>query len=135
MTIRLLVVDDHDLVRYGLRMAFEGTEIEIIAEAADGREGFELLQCQTIDVALVDIRMPHANGFDLLQLLQEAGLMLPVVLMYSVDEGMKSLRRCREYGAKGLVSKCHDRDVLINAVREVYAGGDVWSRGCCVESS
>jgi DNA-binding NarL/FixJ family response regulator len=135
MTIRLLIVDDHELVREGLRMAFEGTDIEAVAEATDGQEAFEILRRQPVDVALVDIRMPKADGFDFLQLLHDANLTLPVVLMYSIDDGTRSLRQCRELGAKGLVSKCQDRHELIDAVRQVYAGGDVWSRAGHIESS
>jgi two-component system nitrate/nitrite response regulator NarL len=126
MTIRLLIVDDHSLVREGLRMAFEGTDIEIVAEAVDGQDAFEKLQQLPVDVALVDIRMPGADGIQFLQRLREAGLSLPVVLMHTVDEGVKSLRRCQEMGAKGLVPKGHDRQELLDAVHQVYAGQEFW---------
>ncbi len=126
MTIRLLIVDDHDLVREGLRLTFEGTDVEVVAEASDGWDAFEKLQHRPVDVALVDIRMPRADGFRFLHLLRDAGLSLPVVLMHSVDDGMKSIRRCREMGARGLIPKGHDKDELLEAVRKVYAGQQVW---------
>ena len=126
MTIRLLIVDDHELVRDGLRMTFEGTEIEVVAEASDGREAFETLKRQPVDVALVDIRMPRADGFRFLQLLRDAGVTLPLVLMHSVDDGMRSVRRCLEMGAKGLVVKGRDKEELLNAVRKVHAGQQLW---------
>lgn len=136
MTIRLMIVDDHDLVREGLRMTFEGSEVEVVAEAADGVEAFEQLQRQPVDVALVDIRMPRADGFRFLQSLNEAGWKLPVVLMHSIDDGMKSARRCREMGAKGLLLKGRDKEELLNAVRKVHGGGQLWDRSVpCVAAA
>lgn len=126
MAIRLMIVDDHELVREGLRLAFEGTDIEIVAEAADGEEAFEALHQQAVDVALVDIRMPRADGFQFLELLRRAGLKLPVVVMHSVQDGANALRRCRELGAKGLIAKGQETDQLIDAVHRVYAGHDLW---------
>lgn len=127
MTIRLLIVDDHDLVREGLRLTFAGTDVEVVAEATDGFDAFERLQHQSVDVALVDIRMPRADGFQFLHLLRDAGMSLPVVLMHSVDDGVKSIRRCLEMGARGLIRKGHDKDELLDAVRKVYAGQQCWS--------
>lgn len=127
MTIRLMIVDDHELVRNGLRLTFEGTDVEVVAEAADGYEAFETLKQQPVDVALVDVRMPRADGFQFLQLLRDAGLTLPVVLMHSVDDGMRSLRRSQELGAKGLIPKGHDKEELLDAVRKVHAGRALWN--------
>jgi len=126
MTIRLLIVDDHDLVREGLRLMFEGTEVDVVAEAADGQEAFEKLSNQPVDVALVDLRMPRADGFRFLELVRQAGWKLPVVLMHTVDDGAKSFRRCQELGAKGLVLKGHENQ-LLDAVRMVHAGQTLWS--------
>src|SRR5581483_1849275 len=72
--IRLLIADDHELVRDGLRMTFEGTDVEIVLEAIDGQEAFDGLSGREIDVALVDISMPRADGFRFLQLARDAGV-------------------------------------------------------------
>lgn len=125
MDIRLLVADDHELIRYGLRLVFEGTEVQIVAEACDGVEAFELLSQHQVDVALVDIQMPRADGFAFLQLVQETGIVVRA-LMHTVEVGTNSVRRCRELGARGIVAKGHDGDVLLNAVRRVHAGEEVW---------
>ena len=61
-----------------------------------------------------------------LELLREAGLELPVVLMHSVQDGMTAVRRCQELGAKGLVSKGQDKECLIAAVHRVRAGDEMW---------
>lgn len=126
MTIRLLIVDDHDLVREGLRMTFAGTDIEVVAEAADGQDAFDKLSVQPVDVALVDVRMPRADGYRFLELLRQAGMTLPVVLMHTVDEGMKSVRRCQELGAQGLVVKGRHEQSLRDAIHKVHAGQSLW---------
>lgn len=125
--IRLLIVDDQPIIREGLRLTFEGTEISVVAEAADGREAFEMLSRYPVDVALVDIRMPRADGFEFLRSLKEAGMTLPVVLMHTVDEGTKLALRSRELGARGLVLKGQDREELLQSIRKVHSGGDLWS--------
>lgn len=126
MAIQLLIADDHELVRDGLRMTLEGTDVQIVAEAADGREAFEALQQHDIDVSLVDISMPYADGFEFLELVRRAGIVVPVV-MHSVHDGSEYLRRCQHLGAKGFVLKGQDRDVLLSAVRAVHAGNEFWS--------
>jgi len=126
MTIRLMIVDDHDLVREGLRLTFEGTDVEVVAEAADGQEAFEKLANQSIDVALVDIRMPAADGLHFLKLLQQAGLPLPVVLMHTVNDGGENIRRCSALGAKGLIAKGHDKQELLSAIHRVHTGEELW---------
>ena len=127
MPIQLMIVDDHDLVREGLRLMFEGTDIEVVAEAANGLEAFEKLQQQPVDVALVDIRMPRADGYQFLEMVRNAGLQLPVVLMHSVQDGMNAVRRCHELGAKGLLHKGEDQEKLVQAVRSVHAGQELWN--------
>lgn len=127
MPIRLMIVDDHELVREGLRLACEGTEIVVVAEAADGVEAFGLLANEQVDVALVDIQMPTADGFQFLEMLRAAGLQVPVVLMHSVRDGMQVARRCQSLGAKGLLHKSADQELLIDAIRKVHAGEALWS--------
>lgn len=127
MPIRLMIVDDHELVREGLRLTFEGTDVDVVAEAGDGQEAFDKLAGQPIDVALVDIRMPRADGFRFLELLREAGHKLPVVLMHSVQDGMNNIRRCQALGAKGLLHKGVEQDQLLDAVRSIHAGQELWS--------
>jgi DNA-binding NarL/FixJ family response regulator len=126
MPIRLMIVDDHEMVREGLRLTFEGTDIEVVAEAADGQEAFDKLKQHAIDVALVDIRMPRADGFQLLEMLRNAGLKLPVVLMHSVQDGTQAIRRCQDLGAKGLIRKGEEKEQLLTAVHSVHSGRDLW---------
>jgi DNA-binding NarL/FixJ family response regulator len=107
-------------------MTLDGTDVQIVAEADDGRQAFEKLQQYGADVALIDISMPRADGFKFLELVQQAGLALPVV-MHSVHDGSEYLRRCQSLGAKGFVLKGQEKDVLLAAIRAVHAGGEFWS--------
>jgi len=122
VTIHLLIADDHELVRDGLRLTFDGTEISIVAEATNGLEAFEQLGLHCIDVALVDISMPGGDGFLFLKLVREASLTMPVV-MHSMNDG--HIRRSRALGAAGFVLKGQEHK-LLPAVRAVYAGGEFW---------
>ncbi len=125
--IRLLIVDDHELVREGLKLSFAASEVQVVAEAANGEAAFRvLLLRQPIDVALVDVRMPGSDGFRFLELVRQAGMKLPVVLMHSVNDGMENIRRSRSLGASGLLPKGLDRKDMVEAVRRVHAGEILW---------
>lgn len=102
LTIHLLIADDHELVRYGLRLPFNGTEVSIVVEATNGREAFEQLRWHCIDFALVDISMSGGDGFLFFELVREAGMTVPVV-MHSMNDG--HLRRSRALGGSGFVVK------------------------------
>lgn len=126
MSIRLLIADDHEVVREGLRLTLEGTDVQIVAEAADGQRAFDKLQQHRVDVALIDISMPHADGFRFLELIRESGVVVPAV-MHSVHDGSEYLRRCQNLGAKGFVLKGQDQSVLLAAIRAVHTGDEFWS--------
>lgn len=124
MNIRLLIADDHPVVREGLRVSFEGSEIEIVAETANGQDAFEALRQRAVDVVLMDINMPVADGFRFLELTRAAGVNVPV-LMHSVNH--EQIRRCRELGAKGFVVKGEEKGALLAAVRTLHAGNEFWN--------
>lgn len=124
--IRLLIVDDHELIREGLKLSFAGSEVQVIAEAADGEAAFAALSQQLIDVALVDVRMPGSDGFRFLELVRQAGLQLPAVLMHTVNDGSENVRRSRLLGARGLLLKGLARQGIIEAVCRVHTGQTLW---------
>ncbi len=126
MQIRLLIADDHEIVREGLRVTFENTNVRIVVEAHDGQQAFELLQQHEIDVALIDISMPRVDGFRFLELVRESDVVVSV-LMHSVHDGNEYLRRCQNLGAKGFILKGQEKKVLLSAVRAVHAGDEFWS--------
>ena len=124
--IRLLIADDHEVVRDGLRMTLEGTGVQIVAEAIDGQQAFDKLLQHEVDVALIDISMPRADGFKFLEIIRQAGSLVPVV-MHSVHDGGEYLRRCQHLGAKGFVLKGQDQSVLLAAIRAAHTGDEYWS--------
>lgn len=120
--VRVLLVDDHRLVRQGVRRLLEGDgDIHVVAEAADGEELLELAEGISADVAVVDIAMPRLNGLDALpQLRRRApGLRVVMLSMYSTAE---YVRHALREGALGYVLKSASPTVLLNAVRAVARG-------------
>lgn len=95
----------------------------IVAEAVNGQEAFEALGEHVIDVVIMDVNMPVADGFRFLELIRGAGNSVPV-LMHSVNRDHRC--RCRELGANGFVLKGEDHAALLTAIRAVYAGHEFW---------
>ena len=85
MTIRLLIADDHEVVRCGLRSLFEGTDIEIIGEAKTGAETLEMADQLKPDVVLLDIRMPGGDGLNVLGRIKLETPELPVLILSTYD--------------------------------------------------
>jgi DNA-binding NarL/FixJ family response regulator len=130
MGIKVLIADDHELVRHGLRYAFHNTEIEIIAEAADREAVIRLVQEQPADVLLLDIGWPdgdgtRADGFDILREVKSAKPELPVVI-YSMYDRPSYKSRCRELGASGYVVKGLPGARVVEVIRRASAGQDLW---------
>ncbi len=127
ITIRVLLGDDHRIVREGLKqMLADAPEIEVRAEAADGvdvmRQVALLGGAQGLDVVLLDIAMPGRDGLDVLQELRKAWPGLPVLMLSTYPEKQYAVR-CIKLGAAGYLNKSADPDDIIVAVRKVAAGG------------
>src|SRR5205085_6599655 len=123
--MRILLADDHTLVRAGMRALLnELPDMEVIAESGDGREALRLIGEKKPDLALIDISMPGLNG---LELAARAGKDYPstriVILSMHVDD--EFVRRALVAGAAGYVLKNADRAELEMALRAV-ARGDTW---------
>ncbi len=121
-TIRLVVVDDDDLVRTGLRLILGGApDLEVVAEAADGRQAVEAVRRTSPDVVLMDIRMPVLDGLAATQ--QVLALPKPpqVIILTTVDTDEMVLEALR-LGACGFLLKSTRPDRLVEAVRAVAAG-------------
>ncbi len=119
MTIKIVIADDHTMMREGLSQALDSIpDIEVIASAADGRELLETLEHLTPDVILVDIEMPRLSGIGALRKLQGDPLAI-VVTMHADDEQRK---KAATAGAKGFLSKSAPLPDLAAAIRAVAAG-------------
>ena len=123
MTIRVLLADDHPLTRAGLSAYLQKeTGIELVGEAEDGVTAWELVSKLRPDVALLDIRMPGADGVTVARQIKEAGLPVAVVMLTSYDAQQYVLASLRA-GAKGFVLKTVTPDNLARAIQTVARGG------------
>jgi DNA-binding NarL/FixJ family response regulator len=124
MTIRVLVADDQDLVRTGLRMILDAQEgIEVVAEAADGREAVESARRLRPDVCLLDIRMPRLDGIEATRLLAGPDVAdpIPVVVIttFDLDEYVHGALRA---GARGFLLKDAGPELLVQAIHAAADG-------------
>ncbi len=121
-SVRIVVVDDHPLMRATLTQIFDAQEdMEVVGEASDGVEAVELARTLRPDVVVMDIRMPHLNGLDATQRIVAAGLACRV-LMVTSEEPEQYRRAAREVGALGLVGKGSPNGELLGAVRAICDG-------------
>lgn len=123
MTIRLMIVDDHPLVRDGLRARLDSVpDIEVVGEAGDATEALAVLENCEPTIVLMDIGMKDMNGIDLTaKILQRVPQML--VLMLSMHDNIEYAQRALQIGARGYVLKDAPSSEILNALRTVAAGG------------
>lgn len=125
--IRVLLADDHRIVREGLKQVLaDAPDIVVRAEAARGDEAVEVAAAlggsAGIDVVLLDIAMPGRDGLEVLQALRQAWPRLPVLMLSTYPERQYAVR-CIKLGAAGYLNKGADADEMIAAVRKVAGGG------------
>ncbi|MEU6366010.1 response regulator transcription factor [Streptomyces sp. NPDC046931] len=120
--IKVLLVDDHQVVRRGLRTFLEvQDDIEVVGEASDGAEGIARAQELTPDVVLMDVKMPGMDGIDALRRLRALDHPARVLIVTSFTEQRTVVPALRA-GAAGYVYKDVDPDALAGAIRSVHAG-------------
>lgn len=126
--ISVLIADDHELIRSGIRRALEaGGALKVVAEAATGVEVLEFLATGLVDVVLLDVRMPVLDGLRCLDEIAQRYPSLPV-LMLSVDEDPRTAKDALARGAAGYVKKTIHPEDLAATVRAL-AEGTVVTRG------
>ncbi|MFF9342277.1 MULTISPECIES: response regulator [unclassified Streptomyces] len=120
--IRVLLVDDHQVVRRGLRTFLEvQDDIEVVGEAADGAEGVARAEELRPDVVLMDVKMPGTDGIEALKRLRALANPAKVLIVTSFTEQRTVVPALRA-GASGYVYKDVDPDALAGAIRSVHAG-------------
>jgi DNA-binding NarL/FixJ family response regulator len=122
MTIRVLIADDHPVVRDGLRFLLEAQgDIEVIGDSADGREAVQSVRRLAPDVVIMDIAMPELNGIEATLQIHESqpGTQVLVLSMHSTAE---HIFRAFQAGAQGYLLKESAGPEVVNAVRMVHAG-------------
>jgi DNA-binding NarL/FixJ family response regulator len=123
--IRLLIVDDHPVVRDGLRGIFEGDEeFDVVGEASDGGEGVEAADRLRPDVILMDLRMPGGDGASAIRELGARGNPARVLVLTTFDTD-SDVAPAIQAGATGYLLKDSPRDALLRAVRAAYNGESV----------
>jgi two-component system, NarL family, invasion response regulator UvrY len=119
---KILLVDDHNIVRQGLRnlIALE-SDLEVAGEASSGVEALKLVRNNNYDVVVLDISMPDKNGVDTLHDLRHISPDLPVLILSGYAEEQYALNLIRS-GCKGYLSKDADSDEIIKAIRTIASG-------------
>ena len=114
--IKVLLADDHSIVRAGLRRIVEESgDMEVVAEAGDGREAIQLVAKTAPDVAVIDISMPGLDGLELQELLKHHGILIPIVFLTGHGDIPMSVRAIKA-GATDFLTKPVDAAVLVQAV-------------------
>ena len=132
-TIRVLITDDHSIVREGLTLILETAEsIEVVGEAADGAEALKLVAEKEPDVVLMDLRMPGMDGLTAIEHLQRDQPQVAIIILTTYNEDDLMLRGLQA-GAKGFLLKDTVRETLLDTIYaaakgESLLGADVMAR-------
>jgi DNA-binding NarL/FixJ family response regulator len=125
--IRVIVVDDHEIFRNGLKMVIgKIPAARIVGEAANGRDFLELIKSTPADIVLMDVEMPFVNGIDATKMVLEdfPDLKIIALTMFNEDQYIQSML---DVGAKGFLIKNIKKDALENALEAVNNGGNYYS--------
>jgi DNA-binding NarL/FixJ family response regulator len=125
--IQLLIADDHDVIRSGLKSMLSGTEVKVVAEVATGQEAVKYAVENQVDVVLMDVRMPDGDGLTALGRIKLDKPDQPI-LMFSQFDNPTYIARAVALGANGYLSKDCTREQLIAAVRTAAGGENTWTR-------
>ncbi len=125
MAIRMLVVDDHQVVRSGVESLTRGTDIEVVAEAATGEAALAETERVKPDVVLMDIRMPDRDGLQALEQIKERHPEVPILMMSNYDNPTY-VARAMALGASGYLLKGTEKADLVSTIRAVAAGKNAW---------
>jgi two-component system invasion response regulator UvrY len=120
--IRVAIVDDHAIVRAGLRQFFsEQVDLRVTGEATNGREALDLVRAGDLDVMLMDLSMPDQSGVDALAAIKARAPDLPVLILSGFPEAHYATTLLRQ-GASGYLNKECDPEEIVKAIRTVFRG-------------
>ena len=123
--MRVMIADDHTMVRVGLRALLDVPDIEVVGEATSGSEAVELAREVRPDIILMDVRMPGGDGLTATRAVREVAPETKVLVVTSFDDD-DYLRSAVQAGASGFVLKQASRALLLESVRTVHAGGSTF---------
>ena len=122
--MRVLLIDDHALVRKGLEQLLQSRGVDVVASAGSGREGIELALALKPDVILLDVKMPEMSGTETLKHLREQGVTAPI-LMLTMSREETDLQAALRNGATGYLLKDMDHEDLVPALQDAMSGNNV----------
>ena len=125
--IKLLIADDHEVLRSGVKAMLAGTEIQIVADVATGKGAVKYALEHEVDVALLDVRMPDGDGLTALGHIKLEKPDLPI-LMFSAYDNPAYVARVVAMGASGFLLKGCTRDELVSAITKAATGETVFTR-------
>lgn len=125
--INVLLADDQPMMAMALKTILDSQQdIDVVATAGDGREAVEQARKFTIDIAVLDIRMPYLNGIEAARLIKDSVPGARILMLTTFDDE-NLVRQALDVGVQGFLLKDSGPDVLIDAVRKVHAGASVLS--------
>lgn len=125
---RIIIADDHEVVRQGLRDIIDRTpDLRVVAEAANGDVAERLAREVPADLMILDIALPVKRGTQVLEALHHSDSHLPV-LLFSMHPAAQYVDYARRHGARGFVGKDEDSSKLLQAVRRILGGGTAFPR-------
>ena len=120
--IRIMIVEDHNIVRQGLAALLKTVpEFLIVAEAADGQQAVDLYRTHQPDITLMDLRLPKVNGVEAIARIRQDWPGARIIVLTTFD-GDEDIYRALQAGARGYLLKGMEADELMAAIRAVYAG-------------
>ena len=124
-TVRIVIADDHPIVRDGLKkLLMLEDDFEVVGEAGDGREVLDRVQELDPDVLLLDLRMPNLDGLSALQALQQTNKRTRVIVL-TASEDKNEFVQAMKLGCSGIVLKQTAPDLIVKSIRKVNAG-EIW---------
>lgn len=123
--IRVLIADDHPIVRYALKGLIRSSgDMEVVGEAADGREALQMVGQLDPDVLLLDLKMPNMDGLSALQTMQNSTVRTKVIIL-TASEDKNEFVQAMKLGCNGIVLKQTNADLILKSIRKVNAG-EIW---------
>lgn len=120
--IRILIADDHSLIREGLKRIISFEEgLTVIGEAENGKEALQLIKLNGLDVLLLDLNMPYVNGIEVLRQVKEQSNEIKVIML-TVENDRKTIHEAIEVGADGYLLKDSAGEEVVNAIKTVNKG-------------
>lgn len=121
--IRIIIADDHAIVRSGLKQIIATTvDIVVVGEATKGQEVLDRIKEWQVDLLLLDMAMPGVHGVDLIRSIQARSPVLPILVLSMHNEG-QIVARALKAGARGYITKDSEPEVLIAGIRKIADGG------------